>query len=81
MLYGMVWPCQLAAIHAYLSVVSRFEMSFVFELQAKPKGIPLALDKHGNGCKKGCGYVEWKEESKLGITNSKLSYQTHFNSL
>ena len=71
--YGMVWPCQLAAMFIKPSDVSRFEMSLVFGLQAKLKGVPLASFKHGGGCKKGCGCVEWKEESTLRFTNSKLS--------
>ena len=53
-----VWPCQLAGMLVKPSGVSRFEMGLVFGLQAKSKGIPLALVKHENGCKKGYGCVE-----------------------
>ena len=56
--YGMVWPCQLAAMFIKPSDVSGFEMSLVFGLQAKPKWAPLVLAKRGSGCKKGCGCVE-----------------------
>ena len=44
----------------------------MFGWKAKPKEIALAWIKHGNGYGKGYGCVEWKEESKLRITISKL---------
>ena len=51
-LHCMGWLCHFAAMHAKLGEISWFEMGFLFWMKAKPKGIALALVKHGNGCKK-----------------------------
>ena len=33
----------------------------VFGVEAKPKGVALALVNHDNGCMKTCECMEWKE--------------------
>jgi len=47
------WSCQNSAKYDRLWQDSRFEMGFVFEVEARLKGVALASVMHPDGCMKG----------------------------
>jgi len=75
------WSCQNSAQYDRLWQVSRFEMGFVFEVEARPKGVALALVMHYDGCMKGLWMYGMEGKSKLWFTNSKIKLANSLCSL